>query len=202
MHAAGAKIVGGNIARGGAFSCTLTVIGHVRTAVRRSGARVGDNLYVTGVLGGPASALASWERQEEPEPWALQRFLHPLARLAEGQWLAAHGATAMIDISDGIAAEARHLSSASGVHCVVNADLLPTFERISPAEALRSGEEYELLVALPADAPPTLATEFQQLFGIELTRVGQVEAADDVVVATNSEVRVEFADGHDHFSSR
>jgi thiamine-monophosphate kinase len=200
VHAAGARIVGGNISRGAAFSCTLTVVGYAAKPVRRSGARVGDDLYVTGVLGGPGAAVAAWERNATPEPWALQRFLHPSARIQEGQWLAQSGASAMIDISDGIAADARHLSAASGTHCVVSADLVPTFAAVSPADALQSGEEYELLVALPHDGAFELATAFEARFGIPLTQVGWVEAIGDAPLTANAGDIVELHPGHDHFS--
>ncbi|MEP6765323.1 MAG: thiamine-phosphate kinase [Gemmatimonadaceae bacterium] len=191
-----ARIVGGNISRGASFSCTLTVIGYSAKPVRRSGAQIGDALYVTGKLGGPAAAVAAWERSEQPADWARQRFLAPVARVREGQWLAAHGAHAMIDISDGLAADARHLSAASAVQCVVGPELVPRFESVSVQDALAAGEEYELLVALPANRGEEIATDFRRQFEIEFTLVGMVEAVQE------SAARVELPVGHDHFSTQ
>ncbi|MGV3707431.1 MAG: thiamine-phosphate kinase, partial [Gemmatimonas sp.] len=111
----GARIVGGNIAGGNAFSISLTVLGSTKTPVRRSGARAGDVLLVTGTLGGPQAAVASFEKGQEPPGWARDRFVAPVARLGEGAWFAEHGARAMMDISDGVASDARHLAAASGL---------------------------------------------------------------------------------------
>ncbi|MEP6780525.1 MAG: thiamine-phosphate kinase, partial [Gemmatimonadaceae bacterium] len=191
-----ARIVGGNISRGSTFSCTLTVIGYSANPVRRSGAQVGDALYVTGKLGGPATAVSAWERGEHPPAWAKQRFVHPTARVREGQWLAAEGARAMIDVSDGLAVDSQHLGAASGAQCVLRPELVPRFDTVSPQDALTAGEEYELLVALPANRANDIAARFRREFEVELTLVGVVETAQD------SAQRVELPAGHDHFSSR
>ena len=193
---ANARIIGGNISRGAAFSCTLTVLGYSAAPVRRSGAQFGDLLFVTGRLGGPAAAVAAWERTEQPADWARQRFLHPVARLAEGQWLASQGAHAMIDISDGLAADARHLGAASGAQCNLQPDWLPRFDGVSSNDALMAGEEYELLVALPAQSAHEVATNFRRQFDVEFTRIGTVEPPGDAAA------RVELPLGHDHFSTR
>ncbi|MBC8087769.1 MAG: thiamine-phosphate kinase [Phycisphaerae bacterium] len=201
VGAAGARIVGGNIAWGQTFSATFTVVGFAKRPLRRSGASPGDVLYVTGTLGGPKAALSAWERGDQPDAQALQRFRHPVARLAEGQWLAARGACAMIDISDGLAADARHLGAASGVLPALTASLVPRFSFVTPEDALTSGEEYELLVSLPPALAEEIATSFEHRFALPLTRVGHVEAVpDETGQESNSPPRVELAGGHDHFS--
>ncbi len=86
----------------------MTVLGHAAAPVRRSGARAADKVYVTGRLGAPAAALSALRNGERPAPAIRERFAHPqLARLREARWLAERGAHAMIDISDGLAPEAR-----------------------------------------------------------------------------------------------
>lgn len=201
VRAASARIIGGNIANGAKFSATFTVLGFAASPVRRSGATPGDVLYVTGTLGGPVAALAAWERGALPEPRARQRFLHPQARLPEGQWLAAHGARAMIDISDGLAADARHLAAASGLVAALEVKNVPHFSFVTAETALISGEEYELLVALSEEGAESVAAAFVRRFSLPLTRVGLLQT----VLAgggqfPNSSVRVELPGGHDHFS--
>ena len=203
VQAAGARIVGGNIALGEKVSCTFTVIGYADHPVRRSGGAAGDILCVTGTLGGPRVALNALERGEVPPDWALERFLHPAARLDEGLWLARNHATAMIDISDGLAADARHLAVASGLTANLSPEHTPRFSRLSPDDALTSGEEYELLVALPAHEAERVMRSFQDAFRRPLTQVGVlVPLAINGDQHPNSSHRVELPGGHDHFSAR
>jgi thiamine-monophosphate kinase len=200
IGASGARIIGGNMARGGAFSCTLTVIGHAANPVLRSTAHAGDALFVTGRLGGPGAAVMAWVRSETPPDWARARFVHPVSRLAEGQWLAAEGATAMIDISDGLEADSLHLAAASGVHCDITPELVPRYPGVTAVEAVASGEEYELLVALPAARAAEVANAFEKRFGLALTQVGSVRAPD--LATADLPSRVELRVGHDHFSGQ
>lgn len=203
----GAKIVGGNLARGGTFSCTLTVLGWAHRPVLRSGGSPGNVLCVTGTLGGPGTALDAWEAAHLPAAWARERFAAPVARVAQGQWLEAHGATAMIDISDGLAADSRHLAAASGVACVIDAERVPRFAGVTAERALSSGEEYELLVALPPDRAGRVCAEFTATFGLPLTPIGRMEPRASASSAAphgdpDGVRRVEIADGHDHFSKQ
>lgn len=191
--ASGARIVGGNIARGDAFSISLTVLGSTGTPIRRTGGRAGDLLYVTGTLGGPQAAVAAFEAGQVPPEWARGRFVAPQARLREGAWLAEHGAHAMMDISDGLASDARHLAAASGVRANIDSERIPRFAGVSAAEALTGGEEYELLVALPAAQAERIARDFVAEFSLPFTSIGRVDDPD-------SPLRVELGGGHDHFS--
>ena len=191
---AGALIVGGNISRGATFSLGLTVLGHSSAPVWRSGASSGDVLYVTGTLGGPQAAVAAFERGDTPPVWALDRFVAPTARLGEGQWLAQHGARAMIDISDGLRSDAQHLAAASKVTATLESDLIPRFATVTAEQAQTAGEEYELLVALAESDAARIAHDFTAQFALPFTRVGRLTAA-------NSLSRVEIGGGHDHFTS-
>jgi thiamine-monophosphate kinase len=148
----GARIVGGNITRGAQLLLTTTVVGAAVRPVPRGGARPGDLVVVTGALGGPGRALRALMAGGTPDPWARERFAGPRPRCHEGARLAAAGATAMIDLSDGLVADAGHLAAASGVALRLDPARLPCGPGITPQEALDSGEEYELLATLPPGA--------------------------------------------------
>src|SRR4051812_14316694 len=121
-------IVGGNVTRSSELTLTVTVLGSAMRPLSRAGARVGDILYVTGRLGGPGAALADLLSGRSPDANARARFIAPSARIAEGQWLAAHGANALIDISDGLLADAGHLGNASSVSISMNVDAVPCLD--------------------------------------------------------------------------
>ncbi|MDB4882941.1 MAG: thiamine-monophosphate kinase, partial [Gemmatimonadetes bacterium] len=106
--ATGCPIVGGNITRAAELSLTLTVLGSAVHPLERAGAVVGDDVYVTGTLGGPGAALRSWLAGGIPSPEDRARFASPMPRLHEARWLAALGAHAAIDISDGLLGDAAH----------------------------------------------------------------------------------------------
>ncbi|MHB8839886.1 MAG: thiamine-phosphate kinase [Gemmatimonadaceae bacterium] len=199
VGAVGAKIIGGDLSRGTELSLTLTVVGHAASPLSRRGATPGDALWVTGRLGGPLLALRAWEQGEVPSEEARQRFAHPVARFAPARWLLAHGATAGLDISDGLASDAGHLAAAGPVQLVVNLDKLPTVAGASVEEAAQSGEEYELLVTASASLD---ARAFEAAFGIPLTCVGAVVPplpGEPAVETLRRGVSVALPRGHDHF---
>jgi hypothetical protein len=86
----------------------------------RTGASVGDRIYVTGRLGAPATAIRLLAHGAVPGEYR-ERFAHPMPRIAEALWLADRGAAAAIDISDGLVADAGHLAAASGVRVEIDA---------------------------------------------------------------------------------
>ena len=193
----GVAIAGGDVTRAPALLLAVTVVGHAESAdrlVRRSGARPGDLLAVTGELGGAAAGLALLERPELAEGLdealaaALRaRQLEPEPRLAAGWALAEAGATAMIDISDGLGADAGHLAAAGGVGLKIDLSQLPV--QAGVAELARSagldpldlaaagGEDYELLAAL---APDDL-DRARELVGSDLSVIGTVADGGGVV---------------------
>lgn len=193
-RAAGAPIVGGDLTGGAALSFTVTVLGSARRPLARSGARAGERLYVTGRLGGPAAALRAWQRGDDPLPEHRARFAAPVARVAEARWLAEHGATAAVDLSDGLVGDARHVAAASGVALWLDVDALPLVEGATLADGLGGGEEYELLVTA---AGPLDTAAFAARFGLPLTCVGEVLRAG----APGVTARVDLPGGHDHFSA-
>lgn len=197
IREAGARIVGGNLSRGAVFSITTTVIGRARCVVSRSGARVGDLVVVTGLLGGPGAAIQAWNAGESPTGWSRGRFAAPAPRWAEGEALAAAGATAMIDLSDGLSGDARHLAAASGVRLLLDVARVPAGPGIAPEVAMQSGEEYELLACLPASAYEALQSRWETCSARPLTVVGVVGAGHDAAASADAE----FGRGFDHFAS-
>jgi thiamine-monophosphate kinase len=196
--AAACPIVGGNVTRAAELSLTITVLGTAARPLERSRAHSGDALYVTGTLGGAGAALDALLRGAEPRAADRARFASPRPRLAEARWLAEHGARAAIDISDGLVADAGHLAAASGVGVTLDLAALPCVEGVTAEGAASSGEEYELLVAVPA-ATPLDGDAFRGRFGLALTRIGRVTAGRGVTLE-GRDTRVDLPSGHDHLS--
>lgn len=194
---ASCPIVGGDLTRGERWSLTITALGVVAHPVRRSGGRPGDRVYVTGRLGGPGAALRALERGATPDALWRERLARPMPRLEEGRWLAAQGATAMIDISDGLASELGHLAAAGAIGIDVTLDRVPCMPGVPPIEAAVSGEEYELVCLVPAELDEAA---FQRRFDLPLTRIGSVRAGEPGVRYMFDGVRVDPGRGYDHFS--
>lgn len=205
VRSSGARIVGGNLSRGDSFSVTLTVIGSAGRPVPRSGARVGDLVVVTGLIGGPGAALKAWSAGEEPGAWARERFVHPVPRFVEASLLAQAGASAMIDISDGLAADARHIGAASGVRLMMDSSRLPLGPGIEAGDAWRSGEEYELLATLPVSAWELLQADWLLHTKVPISVIGRVlpEVRGEGINASQPDMGAldpaSGVAGHDHF---
>lgn len=196
VSAANTTIIGGDLSSGPVLALAVTVLGSTSDPVRRRGARVGDRLYVTGQLGGVGDALRALREEREVRPDSRARFARPQARLQEGAWLATHGAHAMIDISDGLASEARHLAAASGVGVEVHLDHLPVHHGCNGIAAAMSGEEYELLVAGAIDTGA-----FAERFDVRLSEIGRVTPATaGDVLFLDAGRRVDLPTGYQHYS--
>ncbi len=214
----GTALVGGDVTRAPALLLTVTALGEVASpgdAVRREGGRPGDALAVTGELGGAAAGLLLLERPElaralpEETGAALRaRQLEPHPRLDAGRALAAAGATAMVDLSDGLGADCAHLAEASGVRAVIELGRAPMQAGVSDvAEAAgvdpldlvaAGGEDYELLVALPPDRVEEAAAAVG-VAGTSLTAIGELGAGEGVELRDPSGARREVA-GFDHLA--
>jgi thiamine-monophosphate kinase len=131
----GVPVLGGDTTRADGLLLSVTALGQSERVPGRAGARAGDRLVVTGPLGGAGAVFRE------------QRFLRPPVRLVEGRRLARH-ATAMLDISDGLAQDAGHIAGRSGVRCVIELERVPLADGAT-VEDLGFGEDYELLAALP-----------------------------------------------------
>ena len=205
--AVGAAVLGGDLSRGPVWSVAASVVGRAERAVTRAGARPGDGVWVTGVLGGARAAWHSWRRGEAPAPDARRAYARPEPRIAAGRWLAAHGARAMLDLSDGLAADAGHLAAASQVRIRLALETVPV-AAAAIAEARRlevpvqqfaaeGGDDYELLAALPPELGEREVRAFEAATGLALTRVGGVERGRGVraeLLGRALELR-----GYDHF---
>lgn len=153
----GCPIVGGDLSGGGQLMVSVTVAGDAgsRPPVLRSGARAGDTIFVTGPLGSSAAGLRRLRESAAhpagaPDDPLVRAHRRPRALLGEGAAARAAGATAMVDVSDGLAADLRRLASASGVGIVL--DSIPVAEGATPAEALGGGEDYQLVFTAPDQA--------------------------------------------------
>jgi thiamine-monophosphate kinase len=204
---AGAELWGGDLVRAPQIVLDIAVIGRADRPVRRRGAMVGVGVWVTGMLGAPAAALGAWERGEPPSAWLRKRFAHPVPRIAEAWWLRERGATAMIDVSDGLVGDAGHLAAASSGRIEIDADSVPVHEAVAAggqgaavalAYALTGGEEYELLVTLPPSFGERESRSFRQRFDLPLTRVGTVQAGAGAVVLRDGK-QLPITPGFSHF---
>lgn len=189
-------IIGGNLTRGTELSLTITVLGSAARPLGRAGGRAGDRLLVTGRLGGPGAALRELLANRVPAPEDRARFVAPTPRLDEARWLAAHGARAAIDVSDGLLADAAHLARASGVTLVLDLSAVPRVDGVTADEAASSGEEYELLLAVPLEAALDIEA-FVREFGVPLTDIGRAMEAGTELVAIDGGGPVRPL-GHDH----
>ena len=153
-------IVGGDLSSAPALVVSVAVTGTVPAAgpppVLRSGAAPGDAVLVTGALGASAAGLAALRRGERGAPVA-GRHARPPARVAEGWAARRAGASAMIDVSDGLALDAWRVAQASGVGIAL--DTVPVAEGASLEDALGGGEDYELVIA--AADPDAVAAAFR-----------------------------------------
>ena len=156
-------LVGGDLARAEKFACDIVVCGSVPKgkALRRDGARPGDGIYVSGRLGGSALGL----RSMRGAAWRVH--LRPQPRLRMGRFLRESlGATAAMDLSDGLSLDLHRLCLASGLSADLDREP-PAFRGASLADALHGGEDYELLFTLSPRARPP-----QEFEGLPLTRIG------------------------------
>ncbi len=206
----GARLIGGDVSRSpGPLVLDVTAVGRVDRAVLRRGVRPGDEVWVTGRLGGAGAAVRAWEAGGEPAPGLREAFARPGPRTAEALWLAeALEVRAMIDLSDGLAGDAGHLAAASGVRIVVEAERVPLHPALPGApEALRraltDGEDYELCLALAGrehggGSGERIRERFEERFGIPLTRVGRAEEGAGVVLESHGGGREPLEGGYDH----
>jgi thiamine-monophosphate kinase len=194
----------------------VTVIGRVpKTAMlRRSGAQVGDLVYVTGTLGDAAAGLEILRRQLDVDPSLggplVRAHLDPQPQLAAGRLLAQAGlATACIDLSDGAATDLYHICRLSGVGVRLAAEDLPLSPGLKavarmvgkdPEElALQGGEDYQLLfTSSPAQASRVPETFTQA--GLETpSRIGEIGPGEEVVLITGKKEKIISGGGYDHF---
>ena len=183
----GAVLAGGDLAESPVALADVVLVGAVPRgrALLRSGAGAGDEIYVTGALGGAACGLArltAWAATAKPGTRGKRRgiatdfaaelaaHLYPQPRLQQGLWLQRRrAASAAIDISDGFSTDLAHLCEESGVAAEVDRDLLPVHAGATEEQALHGGEDYELIFTAPEGSriPAAIA-------GVAVTRIGRM----------------------------
>ena len=207
-------LIGGDLTGSpGPVVVNVVALGRADPAVLRSGARPGDEVWVTGALGASAAAVRRWESGRRPEPPLRRAFAAPVPRLEEARWLAERvRMTALIDLSDGLAADAGHIAAASGASIVLDSALIPVASAAATSAgsrrsalrlAVAGGEDYELCFTARPKSVETVARDFPRVFGVSLARVG--------IVAEGAGVRLEGDEagvldtgrgGFDHFRAR
>jgi thiamine-monophosphate kinase len=198
----GTTLAGGDLTRAPVLTLAVTVVGHGRQAdnfVSRGGAAEGDLLVLTGELGGAAAGrllLDDPSLARGLSKVAVDRLrarqLDPTPRLRSGRALAEAGATAMIDLSDGLAGDAGHLAAASGKRLRIEAEALPLTEGVAkvaaaagrdPLElAASGGEDYELLASVPEARLAEASAGIGAAAETTLTPIGEVEAGEGVEI--------------------
>jgi thiamine-monophosphate kinase len=182
-----APLAGGDLGRSAKTTCDIVVCGAAPRGkwLRRDGARAGDAIYVSGELGGSARGL------ETGKGSARRRHLRPEPRLALGKYLRTHlGATAAMDLSDGLSLDLHRLCKASGLSAEIEPP--PLFRGATLEQALHGGEDYELLFTARARRPVP-----ERFESIRLTRIGTMRKG------RVGEIRMNDAAleprGYDHF---
>lgn len=217
---AGAAVVGGDMSasRSGLF-LSVTVLGDAppREVLRRSTARAGDQLYVTGTLGDARAGLEILQRRKKQSGTGrggltalIKRHLMPTARLLEGRLLAkGRLASAAMDLSDGLAGDIRHICEESRVGCLIDTRQLPLSHpliayaragwRDPIAYALAGGDDYELLFTVPPANVPRVEALIRRRV-LRATPIGTIASASRGlrIIGADGAVRPMTATGYEH----
>jgi len=217
-------VIGGNITRsaapdadgrlvpgGGPLVVTVTAIGSVpaRRVLTRAGARPGDEVYVTGALGGGRAGLASLRADPTADGDAERRYRRPEPRVRVGMLLARHkAATACIDLSDGLADGVQQLCEASGVGMLIDSSLVPVEGGAAAwcartgsdprAMAIAGGDDYELLFTVRPSTRGRLRGVRKAIGDVPITRIGTVIRDRRQAVIVDGEERP-VPPGFEHF---
>jgi thiamine-monophosphate kinase len=207
-HAFKVSLAGGDTAESaGGVLADIIVVGSAPkgTAIRRSGARPGDRIYVTGELGGSAATLDLLSSNRKIRPGDFPHHFHPTPRIEVGQFLRQKKlASAMIDISDGLSTDLSHICEESGVGAEILANAIPRSAIGKPAHevdlnfALHGGDDYELLFTAPRgkQVPASIA-------GTPITQIGHITRGKRVVLMSDQGVGFELRpQGWQHFQTQ
>jgi len=197
-------LAGGDIAESPSkILADIVVVGSVPKgkAIRRSGARPGDRIYVTGDLGGSAATLALLFSGRKLRPPGFPRHFHPIPRIQVGRWLRQQGlASAMIDTSDGLSTDLAHICEESGVGAEIRADTIPRASigkaaiAVDPEFALHGGEDYELLFTAPRGKPIP-----RRIAGVSITQIGRITRDKRVFLTDGYKRSKLLPQGWEHF---
>lgn len=208
------QLIGGDTTRG-PLSMTLGIYGYVPAgrALKRSGAKPGDWIYVTGTPGDSAAGLAILQDRlhvdnEQDAQWLVKRHLRPTPRILQGQALRDLASSA-IDLSDGLSSDLGHIVKASDCGAMLDMDAMPFSDamrrHVEPEQALRwalaGGEDYELCFTVPERNRGALDVAIGQL-GVPFTCIGQMSADVEGIQFTRDGKPVSFdLKGYDHFAT-
>lgn len=208
------QLIGGDTTRG-PLSMTLGIYGYVPAgrALKRSGAKPGDWIYVTGTPGDSAAGLAILQDRlhvdnEQDAQWLVKRHLRPTPRILHGQALR-DLASAAIDLSDGLSSDLGHIVKASDCGAMLDMDAMPFSDamrrHVEPEQALRwalaGGEDYELCFTVPERNRGALDVAIGHL-GVPFTCIGQMSADVEGIQFTRDGKPVSFdLKGYDHFAT-
>lgn len=196
---------------------SLTLFGEAKVShlSERSGAEVGDNIFVTGFLGCSEAGLRLLQTNDPNHvmdfSYVIDRHCVPNPRINEAKFLVENfNVNSMIDISDGLSSDLRHICNRSGVGVKIYADQIPIhsvtkevanrFSETPLSFALHGGEDFELLFTSP-DIERSIGDAFQKRFGLPCTKIGVITRAEDELVVIDSEGRSSplKTKGFDHF---
>lgn len=202
-------LAGGDTAQSASgIQADIVVIGSVPTgkSILRSGAKVGDLVYVTGSLGGSAAALDEVARLNPASSRGMKaellRQMRPLPRLLAGQWLRQHKiASAMIDISDGLSTDLSHICEESGVGADIEGTAIPRTrillgkEPVALDYALHGGDDYELLFTSSKQVASNIS-------GLNVTPIGRITRTAGLRIISDGKARRLPVYGWEHFKKR
>jgi thiamine-monophosphate kinase len=197
--------LGGDTTGASALTVDVSILGQLAHApALRSGARPSDVLAVTGELGASVAGLLALENGDTGQERLVKKHLRPEPRVGSGRAAVRLGAHAMIDLSDGLASDVRHLCERSSAGCRIDLGLLPVagdtheYLRSSGRDpeilAATGGEDYELLIAAPEEVVEALALESE----VPVTVIGQI--TEEKVLFVHDGQIVEDLSGWDHFA--
>lgn len=210
----GIALLGGDTVRAaGGLTLSITAIGKVPHGgmVRRSGARPGDSIFVSGTIGDAALGLRlrlGTLAADEGSGHLLDRYLHPQPRTVLAAAIRRH-AHAALDVSDGLMGDLGHMTRASGVTAIVEAAAIPLSpaaravlgrDESALASVLTGGDDYEILAAVPEEVVAAFREEARAA-GVAVTRIGRIVSGEGAPVAVDAKQRpIALArPSHDHF---
>jgi thiamine-monophosphate kinase len=191
----GVTVAGGDVVSGPVLTLAISVTGWAEREeelVGRDGARPGDLIGVTGELGGSEAGRRLLARGVREPAELVRRHLRPVPRIAEGRALAAAGASAMIDLSDGLATDAAHVAAASAVRLRVALARLPLAPGVGPEEAASGGDDYELLFTIAPERRDAAED------AAPVTWLGEVVAGEGLLLLGRDGRPVDDLRGYEH----
>jgi thiamine-monophosphate kinase len=203
----GGSLIGGDtVSHDGALALSLTAIGEVPQgkALKRSGAKIGDLVFVSGTMGDSYLGLNILRGNiDAHSEYLVSRYYVPTPRIALGAKLLGI-ANSCIDVSDGMVADLGHITQCSGVGAKIELAAIPLSDEAqriaaNPVDLITGGDDYELLFTAPASAQPSIEAIAKEL-NLPITKIGEITQGDRVVVLDNKGVEVSFeTGGYRHF---